>query len=97
MWFNVLAIISCLIMQYLSTVTLCLGKFLHGVFITVVHISQIKMINETVPVNLLGKYGAIVQQGTALGYFLVLGFGLGLPQADYNPGLSDDPGNLAAK
>jgi len=58
---NTLSILSCLTMQYLSTLVLCLGKFTNGFFVTVVHIAQIKMINETVPVHLLSKYGPIVQ------------------------------------
>ena len=43
------------------------------------------MINETVPVNLLQVYGIIVSSAMALGYFLVLGLGLGLPEGDYDP------------
>jgi len=57
---NVLAILSCLIMQYLSLYTLVAGKFLNGLFVTVVHIAAIKMINETIPVYLLGSYGTII-------------------------------------
>ena len=33
----------------------------------------------------------------ATGYFLVLGLGMGLPKADYNPALIYDEDNLAAK
>ena len=69
---------------------------MNGFFVTVVHMAQIKMINETVPVYLLDKYGSIVSALTSLGYFLVFGFGQGLPQGDYNPKLVDDPENLKA-
>ena len=55
------------------------------------------MINETVPVYLLGTCGPVVQAMTSLGYIFVLGFGQGLPEADYNPSLVDDPENDAAK
>jgi len=54
------------------------------------------MINETVPVYLLGRYGPVVSAGVACGYFLVFVFGKGLPQADYNPKLMDDADNLKA-
>eukprot|EP00355_Strombidium_rassoulzadegani_P010378 CAMPEP_0168627064 /NCGR_PEP_ID=MMETSP0449_2-20121227/11010_1 /TAXON_ID=1082188 /ORGANISM="Strombidium rassoulzadegani, Strain ras09" /LENGTH=116 /DNA_ID=CAMNT_0008669189 /DNA_START=106 /DNA_END=453 /DNA_ORIENTATION=+ len=48
-WANLLAMLSCLMMQHLSIYTLTAGKFLNGVFVTIVHIDIIKMINETVP------------------------------------------------
>ena len=59
--YSVLSIISCHIMQYLSIWTLCLGKLLNGIFVTVVVMACGKMINETVPVYLLETYGIIVQ------------------------------------
>jgi hypothetical protein len=49
------------------------------------------MINETVPANLIGRYGPMVQIGGSLGYLIVFGFGIGLPKGDYNPALIDDP------
>jgi uncharacterized membrane protein YvlD (DUF360 family) len=58
--YNILAIVACLIMQIVSVFTLSLGKFLHGFFVTVVHMAQVKMINETVPVYLLGTLGPVV-------------------------------------
>jgi MFS family permease len=57
---NVMSIVSCLLMQIVSMFTLFTGKFLNGFFVTVVHMAQIKMINETVPVYLLGTCGPIV-------------------------------------
>ena len=58
---NAMSIISCLLMQYISLPTLVIGKFLNGFFVTIVQMAQIKMINETVPVYLLGTFGPIVQ------------------------------------
>jgi len=55
-----MTIIACLVMQILALPTLVAGKFLHGFFVTVVHMSQIKMLNETVPVYLLGQFGPLV-------------------------------------
>ena len=88
---NILAIISALIMQYLTLFTLIAGKFLNGVFVTIVHIASVKMINETIPVYLLGSYGNIVQLSGSIGYMLVMCLGMGLPSADYDPGLVDSP------
>jgi len=49
-----------MLMQILNTYTISLGKFLNGFFVTVVHMANIKMINETVPVYLLGACGTVV-------------------------------------
>ena len=83
-------------MQILSVYCLIIGKFLNGFFVTVVQITQIKMINETVPVYLLDKYGPMINVLDALGYLLVTSFGKGLPSGDYNPILGDTPSNLKA-
>ena len=50
---NLAAIVTNLIMQYLSLPTLILGKLLNGFFVTVVHMACLKMINESVPVYLI--------------------------------------------
>jgi len=65
--------------------------------VTVCHIAAIKMINETVPVFVLGKVAVLIQTMMAFGYFLVIGMGIGLPQGDYDPGLLNDPLNEKAK
>lgn len=52
--------------------------------------ASIKMINETIPVYLLSKYGTIFQITSALGYLFVLGLGVGLPPGDYDPALVDN-------
>ena len=94
---SVLSILSCFIVQVCSVPTLVVGKFFHGVTVTVVHMATSKMISETVPVDQLGKYGPAGQVAGNIGYTLVLGFGLLLPSGDYNPALVDDPCNLRAK
>ena len=47
-------------MQYLSIYSLCIGKLLNGIFVTIAMISCGKMINETVPVYLMETYGIVV-------------------------------------
>ena len=84
-------------MQVLNIWTLCIGKFLHGVFVTVCHIAAVKMINETIPVFMLGQVGVVVQTMMAFGYCLVMGMGIGLPAADYDPAIIGDKSNDAAK
>lgn len=93
LWANVFSILACLIMQVPHMVTLTIGKFLHGILITIVQIAAIKMINETVPVYKLESYGPIVANGLATGYLLVLGLGAILPSADYNPLLPINEGS----
>lgn len=85
--FNILSFAACLVMQILNVWTLCIGKFLHGVFVTVCHMAATKMINETVPVYMLGQVGVVVQTSMAFGYFVVIGMGIGLPSADYDPSI----------
>jgi hypothetical protein len=72
-------------MQIVRVETLCAGKFLNGFFVTVYYVSAIKMINETVPVYLLGVYGPICQTCAAIGFMLCFGLGMLLPQSDYDP------------
>ena len=47
-------------MQIVSVPTLILGKFMHGFTITVVHIAANKMLNETVPVYMMGSFGSAI-------------------------------------
>ena len=95
--FNVLSLVSCLIMQYLSIYTLCIGKLLNGITVTIVMVSCGKMINESVPVYLLDTYGIITQTFFAMGLLLSLGFGLGLPSEDFDPEITNSHTNDLAK
>ena len=63
---------------------------------TVVHIANMKMINETLPVYLLGPCGTVYSSLGCLGYLLVLGFGMGLPQGDFDPDVPLTGPNLEA-
>jgi len=47
--YNILSIIACLCMQYMDLYLIVVAKFVHGLFVTFVHMSNVKMINETVP------------------------------------------------
>ena len=63
---------------------------------TVCHIASVKMLNETVPVQKLGTYGILTQVMGCLGYGIIMGMGIGLPQADYVPGDFVSTANLDA-
>lgn len=76
---NLVSMLSCLIMQYLSIETLIIGKFINGISVSVVHVALIKMINETVPSHLQAKYGPLTNILLQLGYLTIFGLGLGLP------------------
>jgi len=84
-------------MQYVSIYTLVLGKLLNGFFVTVAHIAAVKMINETVPLDLIGSYATIYSIGGAAGYLCVFGLGIILPSNDYNPADSLSELNQEAK
>ena len=72
-------------MQYLDIRVLVIGKLMHGIFVTIVHLSTVKMINETVPPSALGPYSTSIAIIMTTGYMLTCAFGLGLPSGDYNP------------
>ena len=84
-------------MQYVSVHTLVAGKLMNGFFVTITQIAALKMINETVPVKVIGKFGSIFSIMMTTGYMLVFISGLGLPPLDYNPAEPDTGLNLAAK
>ena len=48
--YNLISILSSLMMQYLSFSTMFIGKFINGVSVTIVNMAAVKMINETVPI-----------------------------------------------
>lgn len=74
-----MAILSMILQQFVTTPTLCIGKFLNGFFTTVCHIAGVKMLNETIPVNELGTYANLTQSIACLGYLIVMGLGIILP------------------
>ena len=83
-------------MQVLDVRALILGKLLHGIFVTIVHIASVKMITETLPHNLIGPYGTSIPLVMTTGYMLTCVFGLGLPEGDYNPAMPLTGPNLKA-
>ena len=83
-------------MQILWVPTIVIGKFLHGYYVTVVHMAMCKMIAETVPKSQAALFSPVIQVFGAGGFALVLGFGLLLPQNDYRPGMPKEGKNLMA-
>ena len=79
MKYGVLTLVSCLSQQIMSVYCLIFSKFLNGIFQCIVQLATVKMINETVPVYLLGKYNPVVSSFIATGYLLVTTLGEGLP------------------
>ena len=77
--------------QVLNLYSISIFKFLNGFFVTVVHMAAVKMINETIPNQLLGSAGTIIQASFSFGLMICFGLGLNLPQADFQPGLTEDP------
>lgn len=76
--------------------TIMTAKFIHGLFVTFVHMSNVKMINETVPEYLKSQYGTYIAVVMTSGYTLTMIVGLGLPDQDYNPALPKEGTNLEA-
>jgi hypothetical protein len=80
--------------QVLNLYSISIFKFLNGFFVTVTHVAAVKMINETIPNQLLGSAGNIVQGYFSMGLMICFGLGLNLPKADFQPGVTDDPSTL---
>ena len=94
--YNIASIVACLLMQVKWMPALVIGKFLHGVTVTVVLIAGNKMIVETIPKDQCGNFAPISPFFNGLGYVLVLGGGLFLPQEEYYPGKPLEGANLEA-
>jgi len=94
--YNILSIFACLAMQYMDLYTIMAAKFVHGLFVTYVHMSNVKMINETVPEYLKSQYGTYIAVVMTSGYTLTMIVGLGLPEEDYNPALPKTGANETA-
>lgn len=85
--FNVFTILATLLMQYLNIWAIIAGKLLQGISVTVVHLACMKMINETVPLSMVGYFGVFIQLLGSVGLLLSLGLGIIMPAADYDPSI----------
>lgn len=94
--FNILTILDTLLMQWLNVWAIILGKFLQGISVTVVHLAVMKIINETVPLSMVGYFGVFIQLCGSIGMLLCLGLGIMMPPADYDPSILNDPQNQEA-
>lgn len=83
--YNWASIAACLLMQIRWIPALVIGRFLHGLTVTIVLIAGNKMVVEIVPKDFLGTFAPFSNFFSGIGYVLVLGGGLGLPQVEYYP------------
>lgn len=94
--YNILSIVACLTMQYMDLYAMIAAKFVHGLFVTFVHIATVKMIAETIPEYVKSQYQTYIAVVMTTGYTLTMIVGLGLPSGDYNPALPLSGDNLTA-
>ena len=78
--FNILSIIGLCLTLVLSLTTIAIGKFLFGFAAGVINVACPKMLDETVPVNLLGAFGIATNAYINLGIGLAMVIGIGLPE-----------------
>ena len=83
-------------MQYLNIWAIIVGKLLQGIPVTVVHLACMKMINETVPLSMVGYFGVFIQLLGSVGLLLSLGLGIIMPAADYDPSIKYVQSNIDA-
>ena len=77
--FNIFGLMSLALMQILNLWPILLGKLFFGFCAGVINMASPKMLDETVPVHLIGAYGIVSNCGVCCGIFLVNSLGAALP------------------
>jgi len=83
-------------MQYLNIYSLIFRKLFTAFSTTIVQMSVMKHINETVPVAALAKFAIAMQLVSTIGTAFCFGLGRGLPQGDYDPAVKGSQSNTCA-
>lgn len=78
--FNILSVISLCTTLILSLPAIVIGKFLFGFSSGVINVAHTKMLDETVPVDLLGAFGIATNLYICFGIGLAMIVGAGLPE-----------------
>ena len=78
--FNILSIISLCTSLILNLPAIVIGKFLFGFSSGVINVAGPKMLDETVPTDLLGAFGIATNAYICLGIGLAMIVGAGLPE-----------------
>ena len=78
--FNVVGIIAVVLSLALNLYTIIIGKLLFGICTGVINVAYPKMLDETVPLHLLGAFGIATNAYICFGIFLTMLMGAGLPE-----------------
>ena len=84
LYFGVLAVIGTAMTLIVNVWVITAGRFLHGLSVGIFMAAGPRMLDETVPIHLLGSFGVYTNVYANLGVLLCLLLGLGLPQGE-NP------------
>ena len=80
--FNFLAIIAVLLTLFLNVYSICFGRILFGICGGIFGVALPRMIEETVPAQLLGSFGVITNLSVNTGSLMAILMGIGLPDSD---------------
>jgi MFS family permease len=79
--FNVLAILAVGLTLFLNVYLICLGRLLFGFCGGIFGVALPRMIEETVPQNLLGPFGIVTNLSVNTGGLVAILMGAGLPDS----------------
>jgi MFS family permease len=83
--FNFIAIIAVLSTLFLNVYLICLGRLVFGICGGIFGVALPRMIEETVPHQLLGPFGVITNLSVNTGGLIAIMMGLGLPDDPKDP------------
>ena len=78
--FNFIAILGVLSTLFLNVYLICLGRLVFGICGGIFGVALPRMIEETVPTQLLGSFGVITNLSVNTGSLVAILMGLGLPE-----------------
>lgn len=80
--FNFIAIVAVLMTLFLNVYSICFGRILFGICGGIFGVALPRMIEETVPAQLLGQFGIITNLSVNTGSLIAILMGIGLPDSD---------------
>lgn len=77
--FNIIAIFAVLSTLFLNVYAICFGRLVFGICGGIFGVALPRMIEETVPANLLGPFGVVTNLSVNAGGLTAILMGIGLP------------------
>ena len=88
--FNIFSAMATTLTMFLNLPMICIGRYLFGMCCGVFSVAGPKMLDETIPVNLISSFGTATNSMMAAGIMIAIVLGLFLPEGDDLQGQLDD-------